>query len=523
MAAVVAGYEEVPAPGDSPHCRLPVVGVLPLCPSGADEERQERSSAPAGACAGRRAPPVFAGLAALALLCLRPKAPARNVLVGVQRKDSENCAAIWEQCGGSGWSGASCCKHGLRCNHLKVEYYQCVEDKQENVEVQKPTVRDPACRDAVDNDACWKAVTWIKQQGIYQNPEQWFGLKPESTFKEYQEMLHYTHNPNCAPPCAPGGCEWIFRFEGCDSLAEWYCNEEDNDGSLAFECCCVKYRNETGAVVAAKAESGGRPSLFCNSLMVPHTYEVELLRAQLVKKLGIFGCEEWAVIANVSLRITRRKSKVAIFSDVMQGSLEAAFGGEFHTALNTDIFIKYWDKILSDKRTWRNDWTVKVDPDCLFFPDRLKEMLSFAGGALAPPEPKAGRYLNNCPLGLHGPIEAMSKRALRTYRRHKKNCTEGPPHKHGQEDYYMRECFKAIGVEKVDAYNVLFEGTWACHERPSSWHPYRPPCFSPQVSFHPFKTIKSYLNCWKQASAHPPMEPLVPYGVEPGHENQRHG
>ncbi|TEA22086.1 Endo-1,4-beta-xylanase B [Colletotrichum sidae] len=37
-----------------------------------------------------------------------------------------NCAAKWTQCGGSGWSGATCCQSGSTCQVTNQWYSQCV-------------------------------------------------------------------------------------------------------------------------------------------------------------------------------------------------------------------------------------------------------------------------------------------------------------------------------------------------------------------------------------------------------------
>merc|ERR1719220_2047052 len=81
-------------------------------------------------------------------------------------------------------------------------------------------------------------------------------------------------------------------------------------------------------------------------------------------------------------------------------------GGEFGTALNTEIFLAVWARVVSDGRFQVHDWTVKVDPDCGFFPDRLRTIL------LHHAEGPAGVYLNNCKLGLHGPLEVLSRKAV---------------------------------------------------------------------------------------------------------------
>merc|ERR1712050_792410 len=57
------------------------------------------------------------------------------------------------------------------------------------------------------------------------------------------------------------------------------------------------------------------------------------------------------------------------------GNLSVKYGGKWNTALNTDIFIGVWNAVSLLGRYQYHDWTVKVDPDAVFFPERLRELL----------------------------------------------------------------------------------------------------------------------------------------------------
>jgi len=251
---------------------------------------------------------------------------------------------------------------------------------------------------------------------------------------------------------------------------------------------------------------------------------VGLLRAQYSKgKLGLFGCNEWTVYSNKTLRLNPEHEKEALETHVIDGPLSGVMGGEFHTVLNTEVFLKFWNKVIGNKAALKADWVVKLDPDTVFIPLRLRALLRTDKGPLGEPEPEKGLFLNNCHVGMHGPIEVLSKNALATYKANHKKCEKGKPAEHGQEDWFLRDCFHEIGVLKVDAYNVLLEGTLACQERPSSIAPYRPPCFAPQVAFHPFKSIESYMHCINETANNPWQLPIDPMGEGPHASNERHG
>mmetsp|Transcript_46478 Transcript_46478/g.107264 ORF Transcript_46478/g.107264 Transcript_46478/m.107264 type:complete len:529 (+) Transcript_46478:56-1642(+) len=271
----------------------------------------------------------------------------------------------------------------------------------------------------------------------------------------------------------------------------------------------------------AEDDAGGRthPSLFCTSLMLPWSYEVGMLKSHLAHgSVGIFGCDDWAVYSNKRVQLREASDgQEELFCDVMNGTLRAKIGGKFHTALNTPIFRRFWARIVEDPRSWKNDWIVKLDPDAVFFADRLKEMLrSRWPGGVAP----GAAWLNNCQLGLHGPIEVFNQKALSVYKEKSDDCTEVAK-RHRQEDVYLAHCFAALGVERVDAFNLLLESEWACNERPSS-RDNRPPCFDQQVSFHPFKSVTSYFNCYNRAKKMWWALPMRIVSEEPGPQNHHH-
>jgi len=248
------------------------------------------------------------------------------------------------------------------------------------------------------------------------------------------------------------------------------------------------------------------------------TYEVGLLKQHLKHKVGIFACTEWAVYSNKTVSLGKHDGKT-LHSNVMNGSLKCKFGGKAHTALNTQIFRRFWDTLKKNPKSWRNDWIVKADPDTVFFPDRLREMLTYRWKDKQG-VPGYAMWLNNCQLGLHGPIEVFSKQAFGVYHSKKDMCddlTEDYP----QEDAWLGACFKKTGVGKMDAYNLLLEWKWACNERPSS-KDNKPPCYAQQVSFHPFKSVKTWFQCHRQAKTMTWSTPFYPIGEAPSSENHHH-
>lgn len=109
---------------------------------------------------------------------------------------------------------------------------------------------------------------------------------------------------------------------------------------------------------------------------------------------------------------------------------------------NVDIFLKVWDQLRKDGRFRDHDWTVKLNPDAVFFPARLKQHL----GQLRPPAETALYIKNtNFRYGFTGSLEILSKKAVEVYLQNKADCSRHLSHD-GGEDFFLMSCLDASGV-----------------------------------------------------------------------------
>jgi hypothetical protein len=289
--------------------------------------------------------------------------------------------------------------------------------------------------------------------------------------------------------------------------------------------------------------------------------------------------------------------------DVVKVSLFAPLGGRWHTALNTDVFIAVWSEVCHQGDHRNHDWVVKVDPDSVFFPVRLRWLLQkhdatrkvmaiarrlssrrggprggrprsggvFRARALGQSDDVGGNcgqcamkeflgvpcedhvhflqqggascedalkevnspapggcgcacssyeacslvngapqdlvqegqvvggkegdtavYINNCRFGLHGPVEVLSSKAVDLYLEGVKtgHCAQLRRYPWG-EDKFMDRCMLQMGITRVNLFDILSE--IACGKTPA-------PCDGPNVVFHPFKSVESYMACWTYAT-----------------------
>jgi len=241
-----------------------------------------------------------------------------------------------------------------------------------------------------------------------------------------------------------------------------------------------------GASVTKVEDIGPRPSLFCFSLMLPWGNEVSLIRSQLEKGAGIFKCNKWAVFSNASVELTPGPP-VALRAEVIPGSLKCGFGGEYNTALNSEIFFRVWQKVIADGIYLMYDWTAKLDPDAVFLPSRLRQHVSQRN-------PQDSIYLNNCDVGIHGPIEVIAHGGMKIFGQGLQRCRDTLEHEwmtYG-EDVWLMKCLQELRVNRQDDYMLLREKACRPYEYPI-------PCTSGAVSFHPLKSPQEYFGCLEQA------------------------
>merc|ERR1712072_97895 len=86
---------------------------------------------------------------------------------------------------------------------------------------------------------------------------------------------------------------------------------------------------------------------------------------------GIFQCDHYAVYSN-----TTDIGVKGLSVKVVRTDLDCKLGGKWLTRLNTPIFIKLWDQVVLDGQYSLAGWTVKLDADSVFSPQRLRELVA---------------------------------------------------------------------------------------------------------------------------------------------------
>jgi len=265
---------------------------------------------------------------------------------------------------------------------------------------------------------------------------------------------------------------------------KWYQCHPQGDGS-GFSGCSLEaapsgadYTKLSNMVAreAPKAPKGvltQGTSLFCFAVVCwdrpakEGFWDSEADLANNIKKTGrsIMGCEDHAFFQG--------------------GALNG--GGDASSINNIDSFIGAWDQVHKDGRYLKHDWTVKVDADAVFFPDRLRAHIRDLR------TPQGSRvYLRNIAFKFQflGALEIFTKEALERYYEAAEKCTKHVGHE-GGEDYYMLACMDGIGVDHQTDFKLLndkYAATGNCHD---PW----------VVGFHFYKKVGSWNQCHDDAEA----------------------
>mmetsp|Transcript_58627 Transcript_58627/g.116286 ORF Transcript_58627/g.116286 Transcript_58627/m.116286 type:complete len:565 (-) Transcript_58627:52-1746(-) len=423
------------------------------------------------------------GYAACMLNCM----PGINVLELPKYQRPWSCALVKKR--------SECSEVGHNCTKT-----QCCQDPHMACYYKDPGWAECKlnCTPGIDRDepkhlqAPWSCVVPGSNLNIDPAPAEWAtssttpGPDSAACTRMYGNCREHECCGNTSIPvdCFQRNESWSECREHCPDDRDWACSRESNVTDKAASTTASTSQSLSGG---SSTVTGPSPSLYCFSLMMPFGYEVSIIRTQLARGASIFSCNAWDVISNESVMLSPGPPSI-IRAQVMPGSMVCKFGGPYNTALNSEIFWRVWVKVFELKRFVEYDWSVKMDPDAVWLPNRLRTHV-------ANRQPASPVYLNNCDEGLHGPIEVISNGGMKSFDLGKQLChrllirewmTYG-------EDVWVRRCMGLLSVARVDDDMLLREK--ACN-------PYKDPmpCNAQVVAFHPLKSPVKYFACLDQAN-----------------------
>lgn len=248
-------------------------------------------------------------------------------------------------------------------------------------------------------------------------------------------------------------------------------------------------------ITSTSSSTWGWPSLFCIEVTRATGYEFPLVQEQMKVGASIFSCDEYAVFSDggkprvVGVMPNGRELTTMVIPKIEEAIGNMAAGATTNSWLNTKTFLQVWDILNKDGRYAKHDWSVKVDPDAVFFADRLRGHLkshTYEGAKF---------FVMNCNRwgpALFGSIEVFSKAAVGTYLWGQQKCRETLPWHGWGEDYFMSHCMDMLGVGRIYDFSLLSDKRCIYH-----------PCGdSSRVAFHDYKDAKldgTWFKCYHES------------------------
>jgi hypothetical protein len=197
---------------------------------------------------------------------------------------------------------------------------------------------------------------------------------------------------------------------------------------------------------------------------------------------GIFACEQYDVFSTDGGVYLGDGPMGPVWSQYFDF---AAVGTTVDgTAGNTRLFLNVWEAVRIVGRYQNTDWTVKVDPDAVIIPDRLRWHLSQHMGRPT--------YIVTCAKPgmrsmMFGALEAIARDAIERFLQAKDSCFNLPVDAWG-EDRWLSACLDQLGAPGEEDFSLVSDGV--CHGVS---------CGSGAAAFHPFKDAGGWQGCYYEA------------------------
>lgn len=243
--------------------------------------------------------------------------------------------------------------------------------------------------------------------------------------------------------------------------------------------------NALGYSVVVNSES---PTLYCYAVVIADTAEQWLMRVQLERRTGIFGCHRFSIYSDGHISLGRGPwGEVEVVEIPGKPAWHAPVAGSGEMVWhNTGVFARAWLQMQYDGAYRNYDWTVKVDPDTAFFPGILQRKL-----AEKQIDPSIPAYFVNCEKwkSFQGPLEIFTRAAAELFIPGVGTCMSQLSWTDWGEDWFVEHCLNNLGVQQRDGFDLL-DDYWCDHQDTvcSKWKP----------AFHPLKSTDEMKSCLAQ-------------------------
>lgn len=224
--------------------------------------------------------------------------------------------------------------------------------------------------------------------------------------------------------------------------------------------------------------------LYCWLVTASHGYELELVKENFRQERHIFGCDRSSVFTDNSSKTWPVPSK-----EIGPLKSEWALGDSL---ANTEVFLRAWDAVFAEELWARHLWTVKVDPSCVFMPERMSQHIQRQGWQTTEPV-----YIKNA-LNMLGPVEVFSFGAVAIMSKLLRSvCEVGMGTSGTGEDTFLDDCMGWLHMPTHIDSKLFFSLDDETKNRANSADCCRDDTF---VGYHPYTQRWSYERCVELAN-----------------------
>eukprot|EP00415_Alexandrium_ostenfeldii_P002977 UN2977 len=147
--------------------------------------------------------------------------------------------------------------------------------------------------------------------------------------------------------------------------------------------------------------------------------------------------------------------------------------------------MRMWDVIRDRGLAKKTEWTIKSDPDAMFFPIRLRQYIKHHSL-----DSLSRTYVLNCQPtnSLVGALEVLSRPAAEAYADGREFCMQHLDWEHVPEDQFGQQCLQLLKITPFAGWTLVDDARCAGHNSV--------PCFGDHtVAYNPFPDVASQFAC----------------------------
>ena len=260
--------------------------------------------------------------------------------------------------------------------------------------------------------------------------------------------------------------------------------------ALAARGLAVAPSRRDAALLPSRGVQPLRARLFCYSVV--HPAELPLIQAQQELGSGIFGCDHWVIFGNGTQLEGIAPERIV---HAINGSMETPHGGEYGSALNTDLFLQVWRRVPAVVAATGTsfDWVIKLDADSCFSAARMRNLARRSAPHVSPTTDPFVWAVDGTGRWVPGPIEAYSYAGMLAVASELEVCAKATDTGQVGEDIFMMSCINGDYfadhhrvVDVLRDVNLLCWDVIYCSEQIDR---------SKMVAFHPTKTAEALRTC----------------------------